>query len=263
MTMIETELRKWKRNKIVWGILALTILLAVFAINRACSISRSSPYMDSFGDLYTLAFKNLTSLFLPIVLGMFATTLFFDEQKNDTLKELLIIPISKAQLYFTKVAVVILMSVVLCMVTFLLSVLGGFVAGGFPDLNAESLLQSALMCNLAMAFADCLKKDGILSKETAKMMIKEQVVEDGDRRGLVWQLSGRSKNSYTRFLSSSAYGHSGFTGCFLWNDPQRDLSIVLLSNDVYNGRNNRKLFEYRENIMNFIIEEFDGMYRTK
>ena len=28
MTMIETELRKWKRNKIVWGILALTILLA-------------------------------------------------------------------------------------------------------------------------------------------------------------------------------------------------------------------------------------------
>ena len=145
MTMIETELRKWKRNKIVWGILALTILLAVFAINRACSISRSSPYMDSFGDLYTLAFKNLTSLFLPIVLGMFATTLFFDEQKNDTLKELLIIPISKAQLYFTKVAVVILMSVVLCMVTFLLSVLGGFVAGGFPDLNAESLLQSALL----------------------------------------------------------------------------------------------------------------------
>lgn len=101
--------------------------------------------MDSFGDLYTLAFKNLTSLFLPIVLGMFATTLFFDEQKNDTLKELLIIPISKAQLYFTKVAVVILMSVVLCMVTFLLSVLGGFVAGGFPDLNAESLLQSALL----------------------------------------------------------------------------------------------------------------------
>lgn len=145
MTMIETELRKWKRNKIVWGILALTTLLAVFAINRACSISRSSPYMDNFGDLYTLAFKNLTSLFLPIVLGMFATTLFFDEQKNDTLKELLIIPISKAQLYFTKIAVVILMSVVLCMVTFLLSMIGGFVAGGFPDLNSDSLLQAALL----------------------------------------------------------------------------------------------------------------------
>lgn len=87
--------------------------------------------MDSFGDLYTLAFKNLSSLFLPIVLGMFATTLFFDEHKNDTMKELLIIPITKAQLYFSKVAVVILMSVGLCLITFLLCVVGGLIAGGF------------------------------------------------------------------------------------------------------------------------------------
>lgn len=117
MTIITTEIQKWKRNKIVWCILALTLLLGAFAIERACSISRSSPFMDSFGDLYTLAFKNLSSLFLPIVLGMFATTLFFDEHKNDTMKELLIIPITKAQLYFSKVAVVILMSVGLCLIT--------------------------------------------------------------------------------------------------------------------------------------------------
>lgn len=35
------------------------------------------------------------------------------------MKELLIIPITKAQLYFSKVAVVILMSVGLCLITFL------------------------------------------------------------------------------------------------------------------------------------------------
>lgn len=51
---------------------------------------------------------SLTSLFLPVVLGIFSTTLFFDEHKNDTLKALLIIPVSKTQLYFSKVAVVIL-----------------------------------------------------------------------------------------------------------------------------------------------------------
>ena len=62
MTIITTEIQKWKRNKIVWCILALTLLLGAFAIERACSISRSSPFMDSFGDLYTLAFKNLSSL---------------------------------------------------------------------------------------------------------------------------------------------------------------------------------------------------------
>ena len=132
MTIIATEIQKWKRNKIVWCILALTLLFGAFAIERACSIARSSPYMDSFGDLYTLAFKNLSSLFLPIVLGMFATTLFFDEHKNDTLKELLIIPITKAQLYFSKVAVVILMSVGLCLITFLLCVVGGLIAAIYP-----------------------------------------------------------------------------------------------------------------------------------
>ena len=145
MTVIITEIQKWKRNKIVWCILALTLLLGAFAIERACSIARSSPYMDSFGDLYTLAFKNLSSLFLPIVLGMFATTLFFDEHKNDTLKELLIIPITKSQLFFSKIAVVILMSLGLCLITFFLCGFGGMIAGGFPDLNMETLLDAGLL----------------------------------------------------------------------------------------------------------------------
>lgn len=101
--------------------------------------------MDQFSDLYTLAFKNLTSLFLPIALGMFATTLFFDEQKNDTLKELWIIPISKSQLYFSKVAVIILMSLILCMFTFAICVGGGFIAGDFPDFNTSTVLQSFVL----------------------------------------------------------------------------------------------------------------------
>ena len=145
MTIIFTEMLKWKRNKTVCGIFILTAILGLFAVERACSISRNSPIMDSFGDLYTLAFKNLTSLFLPIVLGMFATTLFFDEQKNDTLKGLLIIPVSKVQLYFSKITVVIFMSLGLCLFTFGICIIGGLIAGGFPDLNTETILQAGLL----------------------------------------------------------------------------------------------------------------------
>lgn len=145
MTIIATEIQKWKRNKTVWAILFLTVLLGAFAAERAFSISRSSPLMDSFGDLYTLGFKNLTSLFLPIVLGIFSTTLFFDEHKNDTLKELLMIPLTKAQLYFSKIAVVILMSLGLCIVTFVFCAIGGFASGGFMDLSTETLLQAGLL----------------------------------------------------------------------------------------------------------------------
>ena len=145
VTIIVTEIRKWKRNKTVWAILFLTVLLGVFAVERACHISRNSPLMDSFGDLYTLAFKSLTSLFLPIVLGIFSTTLFFDEHKNDTLKALLIIPVSKAQLYFSKVTVVTLLSVGLSLLTFTFCIAGGLIAGGFPDFNVETVMQAGLL----------------------------------------------------------------------------------------------------------------------
>lgn len=145
MTLILAELKKWKRNKVVWGLFVLTFLLGLYAIERACSISRSSPLMDSFGDLYTLAFKNLTGLFLPISLGLIATTLFFEEQRNDTWKDILIIPLSKTQLYLSKVAVVMLLSISLCLLTFLFCVAGGFVAGNFPDFQVHTVLQAAAL----------------------------------------------------------------------------------------------------------------------
>lgn len=114
------------------------------------------------------------------------------------------------------------------------------------------------MCNLAIHYNNWLHNDGILKKESVKQMILEHVEENGDRRGLIWQLSGDGEKAYTKNLSRDAYGHAGFTGCFLWNDPVTSLSIVFLSNDVYNGRDNRKLFDYRSRIMNIAIKDTLG-----
>lgn len=109
------------------------------------------------------------------------------------------------------------------------------------------------MCKLAMIYNNCLQSDGILKKDTVKAMITEQKEECGDRRGLIWQLRGNGESAFTKLLSSKAYGHTGFTGCFLWVDPIKDLTVVFLSNDIYNGRENRKLFDYRERIMELVI----------
>lgn len=144
-TIIQTEMVKLKRKKMMLAIFILTTLLAAFAIERAHSISRNSSYMDSFGDLYTLAYKNIATIYLPVVVGLLATSLFFDERKNDTLKELLIIPVSKAQLYFSKIAILFILSFGVCLYTFVLTVSGGFITGGFPDLNTQSILQSFIL----------------------------------------------------------------------------------------------------------------------
>jgi hypothetical protein len=42
-----------------------------------------------------------------------------------------------------------------------------------------------------------------------------------------------------RYLSASAYGHTGFTGTSLWIDPDRELFVVLLSNRTYASRARR------------------------
>lgn len=58
---------------------------------------------------------------------------------------MLIIPVSKTQLYFSKVAVIILMSMGLSLFIFIFCIAGGLVAGGFPDFNVETVKQAGLL----------------------------------------------------------------------------------------------------------------------
>ncbi|MGH7564892.1 MAG: glycoside hydrolase family 3 N-terminal domain-containing protein, partial [Gemmatimonadota bacterium] len=50
-------------------------------------------------------------------------------------------------------------------------------------------------------------------------------------RALGWD-TPEEGSSAGRFLSSSAFGHTGFTGTSLWIDPELDLFVVLLTNRV-------------------------------
>lgn len=50
-------------------------------------------------------------------------------------------------------------------------------------------------------------------------------------RALGWE-TPNGRNSAGHLLSSSAYGHTGFTGTSLWIDPGNDVFILLLSNRV-------------------------------
>jgi CubicO group peptidase (beta-lactamase class C family) len=52
------------------------------------------------------------------------------------------------------------------------------------------------------------------------------------------------KNKFPAADSSPAsYGHSGFTGTFVWNDPENQLLFIFLSNRVYPTRKNLMLTE--------------------
>ena len=46
-------------------------------------------------------------------------------------------------------------------------------------------------------------------------------------------------------ISADAVGHNSFTGCSLWIDPERQISIVVMTNRVHPSRNNKKIGGWR------------------
>ncbi|WP_422861870.1 serine hydrolase domain-containing protein [Flagellimonas sp. W118] len=90
----------------------------------------------------------------------------------------------------------------------------------------------------------------IVSKETVQEFINIQYPENENRRGLGFDkpLIGNDtlplKDAYPAPLASmSSFGHSGFTGTFVWADPENQLVFIFLSNRVYPSREHRKLYD--------------------
>jgi CubicO group peptidase (beta-lactamase class C family) len=88
----------------------------------------------------------------------------------------------------------------------------------------------------------------IISRNVMKEYTRVQFPENNNRRGLGFDkpLLNNSqlpqKDAYpTRSASPESFGHSGYTGTFVWVDPVYDISYVFLCNRVYPTRKNEEL----------------------
>lgn len=78
----------------------------------------------------------------------------------------------------------------------------------------------------------------------------------GDRL-LGWERpdpANRDDSAYGHLLSSSAYGHTGWTGTLMWVDPEKNLFLVLLTNRSYDPKVPRSIRALR-NVRNALAEE--------
>jgi beta-glucosidase-like glycosyl hydrolase/CubicO group peptidase (beta-lactamase class C family) len=89
-----------------------------------------------------------------------------------------------------------------------------------------------------------------ISEETMNLFIKPRFPENNNRRALGFDkplLDNKTKSEKDAYpakgVSSNSFGHSGFTGTFVWADPDTGLLYVFMSNRVYPTRENSKLFE--------------------
>jgi beta-N-acetylhexosaminidase len=88
----------------------------------------------------------------------------------------------------------------------------------------------------------------VLSPEVLKEYTRVQYPENENRRGLGFDKPMLPNDTIPPeeiypcpSASPSSFGHSGFTGTFVWVDPEAELSYVFLSNRVYPTRNNNKI----------------------
>jgi CubicO group peptidase (beta-lactamase class C family) len=71
-------------------------------------------------------------------------------------------------------------------------------------------------------------------------------------RGLGWQ-KPKDAAWAGRFMSSRAFGHTGFTGTSMAMDPELDLYVILLSNRVNPTRNNPKITDVRRRLADAVV----------
>ncbi|MDO5760749.1 MAG: serine hydrolase, partial [Bacteroidota bacterium] len=74
-----------------------------------------------------------------------------------------------------------------------------------------------------------------LKASTIDVFNKRYFANIGIRRALGFDkplLEGNSSHC-SKFASSDSYGHSGFTGTYIWIEPQNQTIFIFLSNRVY------------------------------
>ncbi|MDR3296943.1 MAG: serine hydrolase [Prevotellaceae bacterium] len=100
----------------------------------------------------------------------------------------------------------------------------------------------------------------LLSPQTVDEFTRRHSV--ANRRGLGFdkpEPSSPKLSPVCREASPQSYGHSGFTGTFVWVDPQRELVFIFLSNRVHPDSNNTQITttSIRSNILRELILALD------
>ncbi len=108
-----------------------------------------------------------------------------------------------------------------------------------------------------------------ISDTTMKEFTRVQYPDNDNRRGLGFDkpLLGNdtlpdSKAYPAKSASPESFGHSGFTGTFMWIDPKEQLVYIFFSNRVYPTRNNHLI--YKLNIRTSIQQAlYDAIEKEK
>jgi CubicO group peptidase (beta-lactamase class C family) len=104
-------------------------------------------------------------------------------------------------------------------------------------------------------FAEALLQGGrpILRPETISLFTRRESGRPGTCRALGWDTPSSPSQS-GKYFSAPSFGHLGYTGTSLWIDPERQLSITLLTNRTWPDYSNQAIKQVRPKFHDAVIE---------
>lgn len=104
-------------------------------------------------------------------------------------------------------------------------------------------------------FAECMLRGGapLLDLHTVEIFTRREATPVGTCWALGWDTPSRPSQS-GRYFSPRSYGHLGFTGTSLWIDPERHLSVTLLTNRTWPDRSSQAIKQIRPAFHDAVIE---------
>jgi serine-type D-Ala-D-Ala carboxypeptidase len=104
-------------------------------------------------------------------------------------------------------------------------------------------------------FANALVNGGapLVRPETVGLFTQRQSSPTGTSRALGWDTPSTPSQS-GKYFSRLSYGHLGYTGTSLWIDPERNVSVTLLTNRTWPDCNNQAIKEIRPAFHDAVME---------
>jgi CubicO group peptidase (beta-lactamase class C family) len=93
--------------------------------------------------------------------------------------------------------------------------------------------------------------------ETLALFTQRRTLPAGTSRALGWDTPSSPSQS-GKYFSPSSFGHLGYTGTSLWIDPERQLSVTLLTNRTWPDSSSQAIKQVRPDFHNAIVETLEA-----
>ncbi len=93
----------------------------------------------------------------------------------------------------------------------------------------------------------------IIRPETLALFTRRESAPPGTSRALGWDTPSSPSQS-GRYFSARSFGHLGYTGTSLWLDPERQLSVTLLTNRTWPDCSDQAIKQVRPAFYEAVVE---------